>query len=193
MKAREGLRVSEGDLREVRGGLQIAQNELWATKEELQTARDDLQVVKEERQTARNEQRVVKEELQAARDELRNKAMLLDRACCEAFEAESSIERLTDECHAFRGDLQRQEVLLVQRDGAITSLRDEACTQWAAGWLAFQRRAANAYPGLDLNFDIPRDEEAEESFFSNCSREPVAPAEAHSPFSPSASDPAPDV
>ena len=144
-------------------------------------------------QTAQNEQRVVRGELQAARDELRNKAVLLDRACCEASEAESSIERLVDECHALREDLQRQEVLLVQRDGAIASLRDEACTQWAAGWLAFQRRAANAYPGLDLNFDIPRDEEAENSFSSNCSREPAALVEARSPSSPSASDPAPDV
>ena len=95
--------------------------------------------------------------------------MLLDRSCCEASEAESSIERLIDECHALRGDLQRQEVLLVQRDVAIASLRDEACTQWAAGWLAFQRRAANAYPGLDLNFDIPSHEEAEESFSADCS------------------------
>ena len=119
--------------------------------------------------------------------------MLLDRACCEASEAKSSIERLTDECHALRGDLQRQEVLLFQREGAIESLRDEACTQWAAGWLAFQRRAANTYPGLDLNFDIPSDEEAEESFSTDCSREPAAPAEARSPSSPSASDPAPDV
>ena len=49
-KAREGLRVAEGELREVRDGLQTAQNEL----------------------------RVVREELQAARDELRNKAVLLD-------------------------------------------------------------------------------------------------------------------
>ena len=71
-----------------------------------------------------------------------------------------SIERLTKECHGLRGDLQRQETLVVQRDEAIASLRDEACTQWASGWLAFQRRVANAYPGLDLNFDIPSDEEA---------------------------------
>ena len=115
--------------------------------------------------------------------------MLLDRACCEASKAESSIERLTDECHALRGDLQRQEVLLIQRDGAIASLRDEACTQWAVGWLSFQRRAANAYPGLDLNVDIPSDEEAEESFSAYCSREPAA----RSPSSPPASNPAPDV
>ena len=71
-----------------------------------------------------------------------------------------------------RGDLQRQETLVVQRDGAIASLRDEACTRWASGWLAFQRKAANAYPGLDLNFDIPSDEEAEGSFSADCSGEP---------------------
>ena len=105
----------------------------------------------------------------------------------------SSAERLTDECHALRGDLQRQEVLLVQRDGAIASLRDEACTQWAAGWLAFQRKAANAYPGLDLNFDILSDVEAEESFSADCSGEQATPAEARSTSSPSASGPALDV
>ena len=137
--------------------------------------------------------RVVREELQAARDELRNKAALLDRARCEASEAESSIECLTDECHALRGDLQRQEALVVQRDGAIASLRDEACTQWASRWLAFQMRVANAYPGLDLNFDIPSNKEAEESFSANCSGEPAALAEARSPSSPSAHNPASDV
>ena len=85
-----------------------------------------------------------------------------------------------------RGDLQRQETLVVQRDGAITSLRDEACTQWASRWLAFQRKVVNAYPGLDLNFDIPSDEEAEESFSAYCSGEPNTPAETRSPSSPSA-------
>ena len=119
--------------------------------------------------------------------------MLLDRARCEASEAKSSIESLTDECHALRGDLQRQEALVIQRDEAIASLRDEACTQWASGWLAFQRRVTNAYPGLDLNFDIPSDEEAEESFSANCSGEPAAPIEARSPSSPFAPNPAPNV
>ena len=137
--------------------------------------------------------RVIREELQAARDELHNKAMLLDRARCEASEAESSNERLIDECHALRGDLQRQEVLFIQRDREITSLRDEACTQWASGWLAFKMRVAKAHPGLDLNFDIPSNEEAEESFSADCSREPAAPAEARSPSSPSAPNSAPDV
>ena len=94
---------------------------------------------------------------------MRNKAVLLDRARCEASTTESSIECLTDECHALRGNLQRQVALVVQWDGVIASLRYEACTQWAFGWLAFHRRVADAYPGLDLNFDIPSDEEAEES------------------------------
>ena len=76
-KAREGLRVAEGELEEVKYELQTAQNDLW----------------------------VVRKELQATRDELSNKAVLLDRARCEAFEAMSSIERLTDECNALREDL----------------------------------------------------------------------------------------
>ena len=162
-----------------RDGLQIAQNELWVVKEELQTSQNEL--------------RVAREELQAARDELRNRAVLLDRARYEASEAESSIERLTDECHALRGDLQRQETLVVQRDEAIASLRDKACTQWAFGWLAFQRRVANAYPGLDLSFDIPNDEEVEESFSADFLGEPVPSAEARSPSPPYAPNPAPDV
>ena len=76
----------------------------------------------------------------------------------------SFIERISEECHGLRGDLQRQETLVVQRDGAIASLRDEACTQWASGWLAFKRRVANDYPGLDLNFDNPSDKEAKSHF-----------------------------
>ena len=98
----------------------------------------------------------------------------------------SSIERLTEECHGLRRDLQRQETLVVQRDGVIASLRDEACTQWASGWLAFQRKATNAYPGLDLNFDIASDEEVEESFSADCSGEPNTPADARSSSSPPA-------
>ena len=75
----------------------------------------------------------------------------------------------------------------------IASLRDEVCTRWASRWLAFQRRVTNAYPGLDLNFDIPGDEEAEESFSTDCSGEPATLVEAHSPSSPSTPNPAPDV
>ena len=97
---------------------------------------------------------------------------------------------MTNECHGLRGDLQRQETLVVQRDKAIPSLRDEACTQWASEWLTFQRRVANAYTGLDLNFDIPSDVEAEESLSADSSRELATPAEARSPSAP---NPAPDA
>ena len=105
----------------------------------------------------------------------------------------SCVIKQCDECHGLRGDLQRQETLVFQRDGAISSLRDEACTQWPSGWLTFQRRVANTYPGLDLNFDIPSHEEAEESFSADCSGEPATPAKARSPSSPSTPNPAPDV
>ena len=105
----------------------------------------------------------------------------------------SFIERLTEECYGLRGDLQRQETLVVQRDGAIASLSDEAYTQWAFEWLAFQRRVAHAYPSLDLNLDIHSDEEAEESFSADCSGEPATSSEAISPSSPSAPTPTPDV
>ena len=98
-----------------------------------------------------------------------------------------------EEYSALRGDLQRQEALVNQRDGVIAELRDKACTLWASGWLAFQRRAAKAFPGLDLNFQVSNEEEAEESLFEGeadlrvssdapspayCSGEP---AEANSP------------
>ena len=55
-----------------------------------------------------DELRVVKEEFQAAREELCTKAVALDRACQEAFEAESSVEHLAEECNTLRGDLQRR-------------------------------------------------------------------------------------
>ena len=85
-----------------------------------------------------------------------------------------------------RRDLHRKETLVVQRDEVIGRLRDEVCTQWASWWLAFQRKAATAYPCLDINFDIPSDEEAEESLSADFPGEPNTPAEAHSPCSPSA-------
>ena len=76
------------------------------------------------------------------------------------------MERLAEECNALRGDLQRQEAMVNHKDGVIAELRDEACTLWASGWLAFQRRAAKAFPSLDFNFPVPDpdEKEAEESF-----------------------------
>ena len=46
----------------------------------------------------------------------------------------------------------------------IAKLRDEACTQWASGWLAFQHRASRGFLDLEFNFQLS-DEEAEEYVF----------------------------
>ena len=100
----------------------------------------------------KDELRVVKEEFQAAREELCTKAAALDRACREASKAKISVEGLAEECNALRGDLQRQEAMVSQRDGVIAELRDEAYTLWASEWLAFRRRAAKAFPGFGLQF-----------------------------------------
>ena len=50
---------------------------------------------------------MVKEEFQATMEELCTKAEALDQARREASEAESSVERLAEECNALCGDLQR--------------------------------------------------------------------------------------
>ena len=53
----------------------------------------------------KDELRVVKEDFQVVREELCTKAAALDRASREASEAESSVERLAEECNYLRGDL----------------------------------------------------------------------------------------
>ena len=141
-------------------------------------------MVRDELLTSQGELRESKEKLRAAKYELRDKTALLDGARREASEAVNSAERLIEECRGLRGDLHQQVTLVAQRDEVIRRLRDEACTQWASRWLAFQRKVANAYPGLDFNLDIPSDEEVEVSFSVGYSGEPNTPAEAHSPSSP---------
>ena len=79
----------------------------------------------------------------------------------------SSVERLTEEFHGLRGDLQRQEALVSQKEGVIVELRDEACTLWASGWLAFRHKATKVFPSLDFNFQVPEEGEAEESEIDN--------------------------
>ena len=70
-------------------------------------------MVRDELFTSQSELRGSREELRAARDELRNKIALLDRARREASEAVSYVEHLTKECHGLRGDLHRQETLVI--------------------------------------------------------------------------------
>ena len=184
-EVRNSLTEVEGELREVWGELRVAQNDLAETRDGLQSAQYELQMVRDELITSRGELRESKEELRAANDELRDKVALLDGARREAFEAVKSVELLNEECRGLRGDLHQQITLVAQRDEVIGRLRDHASAQWASGWLAFQLKAANVYPGSDFNFDLPSDEEAEESFSTNYSEEPGTPAEAHSPSSPS--------
>ena len=116
---------------------------------------------------------------------MRDKVALLNGARREASEAVNSAGRLNEECRGLRGDLHQQITLVAKRDEVIGILRDQANAQWASGWLAFQQKAANVYQGLDFNFDLPRDEEAEKSFSANYSQELGTPAEAHSPSSSS--------
>ena len=44
----------------------------------------------------------------------------------------------------------------------IAEVKDEACTQWASEWLAFQCRASRAFPDLEFNIQLS-DEEVEGS------------------------------
>ena len=55
-------------------------------------------------------------------------------------------------------DLARQEALAGQRGEVIVELKDEACTQWNSGWLAFQLRASRAFPDLEFNIQLSDEE-----------------------------------
>ena len=47
----------------------------------------------------------------------------------------------------------------------IAELRDETCTLWASGWLAFRRKASKVFLGLSFNFPVPTEDEVGESNF----------------------------
>ena len=72
------------------------------------------------------------------------------------------MEFLIEELGRLLMDLARQEALVSQRGEVIGERKDEACTQWASGWVAFQRRASRAFPDLEFNIQIS-DEEVEGS------------------------------
>ena len=55
-------------------------------------------------------------------------------------------------------DLTRQEALVNQRGEVIGELKDEACTQWASGWLVFQRQASRAFLDLEFNIQLSNEE-----------------------------------
>ena len=155
-------------------------------REELVTSRGDLRDLQVELRAANGDLYDKETQLGAACREASEAKMLLETVRRESSEALNLAERPNEECRGLRADLHQRVGLVAQRDEVIRRLRDQASAQWASGWLAFQQKAIHAYPDLDFNFDLPSDEEVEESFSTNYSQEPGTPAEAHSPSSPSA-------
>ena len=199
-EARSSLTAAEGELREVQGALQIAQSNLIETREGLRSAEGELQSVREELIISQGELRDLQVELRAANGDLNDKVtqleaarpeaseakVLLETARRESSEAANLAERLSEECRRLRVDLHQRVSMVAQRDEVIGQLRNQASAQWASGWLAFQQRAVRTYSDLDFNFDLPSDEEAEDSFSTNYSQEPGTAVEAHPPSSSSA-------
>ena len=74
------------------------------------------------------------------RDELRIKATILSRVSQEASQAVSSMERQTEECYGLRGDLQRQEALVSEKEGVIVEPRDPLVPCGPLGGLLFRAR-----------------------------------------------------
>ena len=138
-------------------------------------------MVREELITSRGEQRDLQAELRAVNGDLNDKETQLEAACREALEGKVLLDtarresseavnlsgRLREECRGLGTDLHQQVSMVAQRDEVIRQLRDQASAQWASRWLAFQQKAVQAYPDLDFNFDLPSDEEVEESFDTN--------------------------
>ena len=186
-EARNSLRAAESELQEAQDDLRVVQNNLMEARDGLQSSQYELHMVRDELLTSQGKLRESKEDLRAIKDDLCDKTTMLDEARREANEAVSSVERLTEECCGLRGDVHQQITLVAQRDEVIGRLRAEASNQWVSRWLAFQKKAINAYSGLDFSFDLPSDEEDEGSFSADYPGEPGTPAEAHSPSSPSAS------
>ena len=98
-----------------------------------------------------------------ARDELRLKTTTLSRVCQEVSKDESTMGCLNEECHRLHDDLERQQALVSQKEGVIVELRDEACTLWASGWLAFWPKASMVFLGLNFNFLVPTKDETGDS------------------------------
>ena len=118
-------------------------------------ARKDVKV-------AEDELRLAREELQVVKGDLCAKVTTLDRVRQEPLEVGNSVESLMEKIRKLRMDLERQEALASRRGKMIAELKDEACTQWASGWFAFQCRASRAFPCLDFNIQLFY-EEVEES------------------------------
>ena len=179
------LQASKNDLNEARDGLKSAECELLTVREELITSWGELRDLQVELRAVNGDLNDKKAQLEAARRKASECKVLLETARRESFEAVNLAERLNEECRGLCADLHQRVSLAAQRDEVIRQLRDQASAQWASGWLAFQRKAVHAYLDLDFNFNLPSDEEAEESFSMNYSQVPGTPVVANSPSSSS--------
>ena len=170
-------------MNEAREGLKSTECELFSVREELITSRGELRDLQMELRAVNGDLNDKKAQLEVVRCEASECKALLETARREYSEAVNLTERLNEECRGLRADLYQRVSLATKRDEVIRQLRDQDGAQCAAGWLAFQRKAVHAYSDLDFNFDLPSDEEAEESFSTNYSQEPGTPAVADSPSS----------
>ena len=152
---RAQIRDLTGELVKHRSDLKHASTARAQVEDKEKTTQKDLKA-------AEGELRLVREELQAIKGDLCAKVTTLERVRQEALEVGSSVERLTKKLGKLRMDFERQEALASRRGEVIAKLKDEACTQWASGWLAFQHRASRAFPDLEFNIQLS-DEEVEES------------------------------
>ena len=152
-------------------------------REELITSRGELRDLQVELCAVNGDLNDKETQLEAARREASEGKVLLETARRESSEAANLAERLDEECRGLRAYLHQRVSLVAQRDEVIIQLRDQASAQLASGWLAFQQKAVHVYSNLDFNFDLPSDEEADESFSTNYSKEPNTPVVAHSPSS----------
>ena len=152
-RAAKSYKAKVASLTSERAGLQAHIRELT---EELVKDRSDLKHpsmerawAKDKEREARKEAKVIEDELRLAIEELQvvkgdlwAKMAALDRARQEVLEAGNFVECLMEELDKLMMDLARQEALASRRGEVIAELKDEAYTQWASGWLAFQRRAS---------------------------------------------------
>ena len=172
-RAAKSYKAKVASLTSEKAGLQAQIRELT---EELVKHRSDLKHalvvrarVEDKENEAQKDMKVAEDELLLAREELQvvkgdlwSKMEALKWARQEALEAGNSVECLTEELGRLRMDLARQEALASWRGEVIAELKDEACTQWAFGWLAFQCRASRAFPDPEFNIQLS-DEEVEGS------------------------------
>ena len=68
------------------------------------------------------------------------------------------MECLKEELNRLWMDLARQEALDNRKGEVIAELKDEVCTKWASGWLAFQSQASRAFPDLEFNIQLFNEE-----------------------------------